>query len=247
MAETFIVLLAAHLLADFILQTDWIMAHKSGAPGMAIHIAIVVLAVAALAGSLDPVVLAAVSLPHLALDLWKQHLSRKDLAAFLVDQLGHLFTIAIVAWLSSGFVQGGVWASPPSWAPDLLPHGGFAVYLQVLIVLSGAVIATQVGGFAIGLFVQRFALEAKSDAPSLEKGGFYIGLLERGLIFLLVLTNHVEAVGFLIAAKSVLRFGVAQERPVSEYVIIGTLASVGWALLAALATQHALAAWSPPI
>ena len=43
-------------------------------------------------------------------------------------------------------------------------------------------------------------------------------------------------VTFLIAAKSVLRFNtVSGDRKASEYVIIGTLASIGWAMLTALA------------
>ena len=75
----------------------------------------------------------------------------------------------------------------------------------------------------------------------LRDGGRQIGLLERGLIFLFILTNLPVAVGFLIAAKSVLRFGTAsRDQRTAEYVIIGTLASFGWAILAALATQAAL-------
>mgnify|MGYP006433838991 CR=1 FL=1 len=41
-----------------------------------------------------------------------------------------------------------------------------------------------------------------------------------------------------MAAKSILRFGaVAEDRRASEYVIIGTLASVGWALGVAMAAM----------
>jgi hypothetical protein len=53
-------------------------------------------------------------------------------------------------------------------------------------------------------------------------------------------------VGFLIAAKSILRFGsVKDDRALSEYVIIGTLASFGWALIAAYATLWGLSALPP--
>jgi hypothetical protein len=41
-------------------------------------------------------------------------------------------------------------------------------------------------------------------------------------------------VAFLIAAKSILRFGTVQkDRAASEYVIVGTLASVGWSMVTA--------------
>jgi hypothetical protein len=58
----------------------------------------------------------------------------------------------------------------------------------------------------------------------------------------MILLGQPEAVGLLIAAKSILRFGaVKDDRAASEYVIIGTLASFGWALLAAHGTQLLLA------
>ena len=64
-----------------------------------------------------------------------------------------------------------------------------------------------------------------------------IGLLERALIFLMVLAGQPAGIGFLIAAKSVLRFDTAsKDQRASEYVIIGTLASFGWALLVSFAT-----------
>jgi len=53
---------------------------------------------------------------------------------------------------------------------------------------------------------------------------------------------------YLIAAKSLLRFNELardQDRRVSEYVIIGTLASFAWGLTTAFATRLVLAALSP--
>jgi hypothetical protein len=57
----------------------------------------------------------------------------------------------------------------------------------------------------------------------------------------MVLVDQPAAIGFLIAAKSILRFDMASEsRAAGEYVIIGTLASFAWALVAAFATDYAL-------
>lgn len=86
------------------------------------------------------------------------------------------------------------------------------------------------------------------DLPrGLADGGRVIGLLERGLIFVLVLVNQPAGIGFLIAAKSILRFDTASHnQKAGEYVIIGTLASFGWALIAAYATL-ALANALPPL
>jgi len=44
-------------------------------------------------------------------------------------------------------------------------------------------------------------------------------------------------IGFLIAAKSLLRFEATKEQKASEYVIIGTLTSFGWALAVSSATM----------
>ena len=79
--------------------------------------------------------------------------------------------------------------------------------------------------------MRAYAAPDDNDGAGLPKGGATIGFLERGLIYILVVGGQPASIGFLIAAKSILRFGVIDEnRAVSEYVIIGTLASFGWAI-----------------
>ncbi len=61
----------------------------------------------------------------------------------------------------------------------------------------------------------------------------YIGILERLFVFVFVVTNHWEAIGFLLAAKSVFRFGdltSSKDRKLTEYILIGTLLSFGIAI-----------------
>ena len=53
-------------------------------------------------------------------------------------------------------------------------------------------------------------------------------MLERILILTFILIDQFAAIGFLLGAKSILRFGGAQEknhRALTEYVLIGTLTS----------------------
>ncbi|MCB0445276.1 MAG: DUF3307 domain-containing protein, partial [Gelidibacter sp.] len=72
---------------------------------------------------------------------------------------------------------------------------------------------------------------------SLEDAGKYIGILERLLVFIFIVSGHWEAVGFLITAKSVFRFGDLKEskqRKLTEYILIGTLISFGIAMLVGL-------------
>ncbi|MDZ7853283.1 MAG: hypothetical protein U5L98_11735 [Halomonas sp.] len=59
-------------------------------------------------------------------------------------------------------------------------------------------------------------------------------MLERLLVLTLVLLDQLTAVGFLLAAKSVLRFGDlrdSRDRKLTEYVLLGTLLSVSTTLV----------------
>lgn len=68
-------------------------------------------------------------------------------------------------------------------------------------------------------------------------GGKQIGQLERFLIFLFIISGNAAGVGFLVAAKSVFRFGELtsnQNRMEAEYITIGTMMSFSWGLAVSL-------------
>jgi hypothetical protein len=55
-------------------------------------------------------------------------------------------------------------------------------------------------------------------------------MLERIFVFTFIVTGNWNAIGFLLAAKSVFRFGDLKEskdRKLTEYVLIGALLSFG--------------------
>lgn len=230
MPETLAALLLAHMLADFVLQTDWMVANKTRAPAILAHGAVVLATTLACMGSLSPA-LWFLALAHLGVDLIKTHSGRRGLPAFIADQAAHLALIAAVAALSADLWSRGAWAGTPA-----LP--------ALMAVLAGAILATRAGGFAVGLYMAPFAAALPSDG--LPGAGRAIGILERGLIFAFILAGQPEGVGLLMAAKSILRFGVIKEdRHMSEYVILGTLASFGWALLTGYATLSLLSHLAP--
>jgi hypothetical protein len=71
------------------------------------------------------------------------------------------------------------------------------------------------------------------NANTLPNAGKIIGMLERVLVFVFIASGHFESVGFLLAAKSVFRFGdlsQAGQRKLTEYMLIGTLISFGLAI-----------------
>ncbi|MBI9092509.1 MAG: DUF3307 domain-containing protein [Desulfobacterium sp.] len=109
-------------------------------------------------------------------------------------------------------------------------------YAKGLILLIG--LAACLGGIGKILKHQMagFAAELGGTVKNgLPKGGTTIGMLERLLAFMFVLVGKPEGVGFVIAAKSVFRIGQLTDRKDkdhAEYILIGTLRSFTYALLA---------------
>jgi len=114
--------------------------------------------------------------------------------------------------------------------------------VQIVLFLAGAWVATVAGGFVVGRLTARYRQQlegvlAKQNISTLERGfadgGKVIGWLERLLIYLFVMSGHPAGVGFLVAAKSIFRFGELKEhhnRLEAEYITIGTLMSFAWGL-----------------
>lgn len=232
MIETFTALLLAHVVADFTLQTNWINANKARPHVLALHAAIVwVTAHAALGHLYDPT-LALLTTAHLVIDAIKTHGGFRKLGAFLIDQAAHLATLLAAAAYAPTLWSSGAWA-------------GHDTLLPLMALTAGAIVSLTAGRHAVALLMRPHSIRFRN--AGLRDGGRQIGLLERGLIYLMLLAGQPIGVGFLIAAKSVLRFGTAmRDQRLAEYVIIGTLASFGWAIATALATQ-ALLAHLPPL
>jgi hypothetical protein len=72
-----------------------------------------------------------------------------------------------------------------------------------------------------------------SKEETLLNAGKWIGIAERILTLTFVLIDKFEPIGFLLAAKSILRFKETDSKK-SEYVLIGTLLSFGFSVLIGL-------------
>jgi hypothetical protein len=247
--ETAVALVFAHVLADFVLQSDAMVAAKRRPLVLLGHGGIVAATAWAALGfpvgpvatwsaapwltALGPVVLVAAS--HLVIDAAKLRYGGPGFRAFAFDQAGHLAMIVLAAALFPRAFAAGLWARPEAAGADLP---------VLMLVAAGLVAAVWAGSHAVGGLMQ--GLPDPPDPatdPSLPQGGRLIGKLERLMIFVLVLSGEIVGIGLLIAAKSILRFGEIQgseSRQVAEYVIIGTLASFAWALGVSLATVWAL-------
>lgn len=224
--ETFILLALAHTLADFVFQTDWMVANKRNPAVLALHGGIVfALTFGALGGGLYLAL--GITAAHLVIDAVKLYALPVRLWSYLADQAAHFATLAVGAWLLPQTVATGLWADYTITA------------LPVAVFISGLVLATFAGAPAVGGLMAPYRDAAQPEG--LENAGKIIGLLERALIFLMVMIGEPAGIGFLIAAKSILRFdAVSKDRRISEYVIIGTLASFGWALIVAFGADATL-------
>ena len=231
----FIPLLFAHLLADFILQTDTSVRLKHRLNYLFRHgLTVAFLSYLFLGVPTAWELLLGVGLTHILLDAWKLHTDRGSrLRRFVIDQAGHILILGLFS-AAALFQYGdfaGVWLQLIGWP-----------YLAVLAVLSGGIISIYVVSFLVELSFEALGI-GKLPASSIPeddegllqeemgivKGGRIIGYLERGLITLFVLVGYPAGIGFLIAAKSIFRFGEltdASRRWQAEYIIIGTLLSI---------------------
>jgi len=240
MMETLLSLLAAHVLGDFVFQTDTMSRQKRNLLVLLGHVLIVTALSLLLLGNLHgPIVLTLFAL-HLLIDAIKVYLVGDTLPSFLLDQGLHLLVILVLAAIFPGAFSDG-------WWPILLSGDQLPVFLRGLALLTGLVLAIPAGGILVGKATQPLMAELDGGTLSgLASGGRLIGYLERGLVLLFMLINEPTGIGFLIATKSILRFGEIKDhgqRKVAEYIIIGTFLSFGWALLIAVLTREGLSRW----
>lgn len=240
MEANFLILLQlflAHILTDFVLQpTRWIQ-HKRKHRGKSYYLIIHAL----IAGLLTYLFLQElkwwyvaifISITHYLIDLWKVNKVNDNLKYFLLDQLFHLIII-LVAWLY--LIQGfGMVLPTLSW---LINSSSFLLIAAAYLIVIFPV------GFLIGKATKRWhtQIEPSNQKNSLEAAGRYIGIFERILVLTFILTNNFSAIGFLIAAKSILRFSDKSEtgaRKQTEYVLIGTLMSFAITIILGLLVRH---------
>lgn len=151
---------------------------------------------------------------------------RNDLWIFLTDQIVHLAIIIVGAsiWLSVN----SDWKQPECLQNFIINH---PIRLKTMV---GLLLALKPANILILLVLEtckvNIASQENNDHDNFHSGEL-IGWLERGLILVFVIMSQYEAIGFLIAAKSILRFSEASKgNGKSEYVLTGTLLSLAIAL-----------------
>ena len=228
MCKLLILQLLAHLVSDFYLQTEKSCKSKADNAFKSRHLYIHALITFACAWLFSLTVgywwaALLIAALHLIIDGLKS-VCKNLKGAFFIDQLLHVAVIVAAVMLFNKVST----IALPTWLPET----------KVLLWIVAFVFCLRPANF----FIQNIFKEAKISIPdsgkeqSLPNAGRVIGNVERMLTLVFVMLGQYEAIGFLLAAKSLLRFREA-DTVKSEYVLVGTLLSFGFAILMGVAVK----------
>ncbi len=165
---------------------------------------------------------AVIAFSHFMMDGLKRHLNNSKHVgryAFFIDQAIHLTTIFVLVFL---FQQ---------WN-GINPSLDVPINFKYLLVVAGYLVCLKPANIFIREVFKATQIQVSSD-NEMPNAGKVIGILERILTLTLIIVSQYSAVGFLIAAKSILRYG-NNETLKTEYVLIGTMLSFGIAVIAGI-------------
>lgn len=225
-------LLLAHFIGDFMLQPNhWVndkLEKKWKSKYLYWHIGVHLIVLLILLQFQYITMVAIIIATHYLIDLGKLTFTNNKNYRwlFVIDQVLHLLIIMGVVYVLTPFQI----------------DFEFFFTEKNLLLITFLVFVTYVSGIIMRMLLAPYISEIlKADDPdeggSLKNAGKYIGMLERLFVFGFILFDQWAAIGLLITAKSVFRFGdlnKGKNRKLTEYVLIGTLLSFGMAILAGM-------------
>lgn len=218
-------LLLAHVIADFYLQNDKYCLQKEERKLKSWFLYVHSLLVGVVSWAFVPVYsfglyALAIALSHLAIDIVKVY-SAKGLWSFTLDQFVHLTVLVAVSFSFNTVTE------LPVQSADCATT--FSIPLSILAIL----LCIKPANILIKLILKKYQIGEAQSCENIKNAGALIGNLERILTIVFVIIGQYEAIGFIIAAKSILRFKDTDTAK-TEYVLAGTFLSFGIALLCGL-------------
>jgi hypothetical protein len=164
-----------------------------------------------------------ISFSHLVIDIAKSYLLQKRIYKkflFFIDQILHVAVILLVVFL---FLR------------NETVHFLFSIPTNIVFIVFAIIACTKPSNVFIKNYMEASGIiSRKKEDNTLLRAGRVIGSLERIISFSLILFGQFGAVGFIIAAKSILRFRDTDTAK-TEYVLIGSFLSFGIAILLGIA------------
>lgn len=217
----------AHIIGDFFLQTSRVVEQKNrkkwASPQLYLHGIIHFILILIIAGIGYWIAAIIIAVFHIAIDGLKVTFQneRNSRRLFFIDQAVHILVL-IAVWYA-------ILPARPSFTVALNSYSTAVVIAYLFLTRPTAIIIAQALSHWTDVIIQDGEIE-----KSLPKAGWYIGNLERIMVLTFVLIGQWGAIGFLMAAKSIFRFGDltrAKDRKLTEYILIGTFLSFGIAIL----------------
>lgn len=244
-------LLVAHFLADYTFQPDkWVRSktrNQLKSSSFYLHILVVgVLTYLLLADWSNWQAPLIIAITHLIIDGIKISINKNTITAFIIDQALHILIIF------------GVWIYLSDQSQDILLWiEGLLRKEEFWLIALGLLINTMPLAILIGFMTRKWTDELNDDQEDgedhkisikennigLKNAGRWIGILERILIFIFIISNEARAIGFLLAAKSIFRFGDLKDnkdRKRTEYILIGTLTSFTTSIIVSMFIKYLL-------
>lgn len=208
--ESFAALFFAHVIADYLLQTKWVVVNKRRPAALAVHITLVFLCMILTTLTLSPWFLVIAGL-HLCIDILKAYVLPDGVVSYTGDQMLHVASIVLVVMLAPD-----LWAeSPLSEIPNL------AIYY---LLAAAVVFAARGGQFAVMIFLGNQGVATAS--------GGYLGWVERVLLCLATLVAGIFGAAGVIALKLASLIPQARARTPEnrQRLIWGSVVSLAWGL-----------------
>lgn len=235
-------LILAHLIGDFGLQfKSWVehkRKHRIKSGYLYLHVGIHFIATLLLlwpeitANLFYLWIPAIILVTHYAIDAAKLGLSgNRSKENFERDRLRGQMLFFVDQFLHLGVIF-GLWF----WIDgDALTLISGLINQQNLLLLLCLFALTQPAAIVIKILIAGWLPDNESkEKKTLKNAGKLIGILERLFVFGFIVSGNWTGIGFLLAAKSVFRFGDLKDKEgikLTEYILIGTLLSFGLAML----------------
>jgi Protein of unknown function (DUF3307) len=230
-------LLLGHLLADFLLRSNSLIARKKKGQvtgylyhGLLHYVAVVVIIAVVAPSNLLSLrfqsILLILTAVHLLIDWCKLRLTKSGrlfdgIIPFLVDQALHVITITIAVIVYARIPAQEIRNALHMFQPD------YTKGLAVLVVYVATVFS---GGYVVRYLTKSLVRDLPrmgDETPEhLQNAGMYIGWLERILILTAVVMRSPATIGLVLTAKSIVRYQEMKSGRFAEYFLIGTLLSI---------------------